>query len=212
MNSSTEADIMELAANTLISEGYTVVLQPASSALPKGLKGYSPDAIAIGKKPFLVIEVSREGQAATRISEIRSALEGNKDWELYVVLDRGKTSNPLGQESIDSIENLLKKIPIFAKDDTRAALLMCWASLEAFARAVEPSDFGRPQTPGRIVERLASLSYIVPSEAQLLRGLIDKRNAFVHGRLSVSVSRKEIDDFVELLESLARTARKPGTR
>src|SRR4051812_12341812 len=64
-----------------------------------------------------------------------------------------------------------------------AALLLCWAAFEAFARNQLQSTFARPQTPGRIVEILAGDGILTPTEADKLRLLARQRNNFIHGAL-----------------------------
>ncbi|MEJ1970396.1 MAG: hypothetical protein WDN03_17475 [Rhizomicrobium sp.] len=205
-----ESDLLELATSKLVSEGYRVLLQPDVSELPKELVPFRPDGIAIGKIPNLVIEIAREGKNGDTIKKMRQVLATNPSWELHVIFDRSDASSPLAQETLDSIEQLLGEVAEVASKDTRAALLMCWAALEALARIIEPSNFARPQTPGRIVEQLASLAYIVPSEAQFLRDRVHDRNEFVHGGLSVKVTEAEVARFVELLEDLLRATRNQG--
>jgi hypothetical protein len=206
-----EAELMQMTATTLISSGYTVLIQPSQNDLPAELKGFRPDGIAIGKKPYLAIEITSEGGLA-RTEKVKEALKDNPDWELYVVLDRGKSSEPLRGETPETIESVLDAGSKLSDQDPRAALLMCWAALEAFARLLDPSNFGRPQTPSRVVEQLASRAYIAPSEANFLREQIKKRNEFIHGQLSTVVAKAEIDKFSEILRDLIGTYRKEAAR
>jgi uncharacterized protein YutE (UPF0331/DUF86 family) len=156
----------------------------------------------------LVIEVTSEGRGLDKTERIRQAIKDNPDWQLYVILNRGKSSQPLQNESLEDIERFIKDIPRIAAVDLRAALLSCWAALEAFARHIDPADFARPQTPGRIIEQLASQSYITPSDASFLREEMKKRNDFVHGQLSITVGSSELDRFVEFLHDLIGTHRR----
>lgn len=198
----TEADLMQLTAADLASQGYSVIVQPSATELPPELKQFRPDGIAIGKKPHLVIEVTSERGGHERATKIREALRNNPEWQLYVVFNRSTASEPLALQSLESIERLADIASKVAVQDRRAGLLMCWAALEAIARLIEPQKFGRPQTPGRIVEELASPGYITPSEAASLRKLASIRNSFIHGVISVDVTQNELDEFIDVLNVL----------
>ena len=54
---------------------------------------------------------------------------------------------------------------IAAEGHIEPAMLMAWATFEALARALLTKQFGRPQTPGRLVQTLAAEGYLTPSEA-----------------------------------------------
>jgi uncharacterized protein YutE (UPF0331/DUF86 family) len=89
---------------------------------------------------------------------------------------------------------------------------MCWAHLEAISRAIHPKDFSRPQTPGRIVERLAEHGDIEPNQAEFLRSAAQKRNRFIHGELSTAVDTKEISTFIAILDQLLTSTRTRSIR
>jgi len=69
-------------------------------------------------------------------------------------------------------------------------------------RALLPRKFTRPQTPGRLVEELASVGYVTPDEADLLRRLADLRNSLIHGNLLASPRSQDLAQFVAVLKSL----------
>ena len=87
------------------------------------------------------------------------------------------------------------------------ALLISWASLEGIARKISKRQFERAQSPGRIVTILAETGRITPDDAKLLRQLIPKRNAFVHGELSTQVSIQEVERFNTILLFLVQSLR-----
>jgi uncharacterized protein YutE (UPF0331/DUF86 family) len=203
-----EADLLSFTGEQLGASGYTVVFEPPRSALPTALRDLKPDAIAIGRRPFLLIEVTREGgRSAERVHSLRRALLDAPEWQLYLVFD-SSVSKALQISMIDDIASMIEKIPLVAADDSRAALLMCWAALEALSRAIAPSNFSRPQTPSRIVEWLATEPYIAAGEAHFLRGMANKRNQFIHGQLSTSVVTADIERFVTILQALLVVAQR----
>jgi hypothetical protein len=208
-----EADLLTLAAEQFKDEGYTVVREPSANALPTALRALHPDAIAIGKHPNIVIEVVREGaQNTERVIRLKRATEEAGDWSLHLILDRGERKHGLDQVSVQTISRALATARRLVDVDTRAALLLGWASFEALVRAMEPSRFAKPQTPGRIVEALASDGVITPSEASKLRSLANTRNAVVHGSLRTQPSEADLEDFFRVLSRLQRAiARKRVT-
>ncbi|WP_158813859.1 hypothetical protein [Methylocapsa sp. S129] len=208
MQREAEADLLRFAAEELRESGYTVVLEPSPSSLPAMLKDLRPDGIAIGKKPFLFIEVTREGDRdAERIHKLQQAIRGAEDWRLHLILNREVRYAALETPRLEDIRATLGRIRRVADEDIGASLLMCWACLEALSRAIEPRSFARPQAPGRLVERLASAGHIVASEAQFLRSMIQKRNELVHGQLATIVNPEQVEQFIDLLEHLLAAQR-----
>lgn len=206
-----EATLLRSVADDLQAEGYTVIIEPTPDALPGSLKGLRPDAVAIGRDPKLVIEIAKEGrESLARVQKLREAVRAHDGWALRLIYDRSASTEQLTSLPLAAIEETLASAAAVSKQDTRASLILYWASSEAIARLIDKDEFARPQTPGRIVERLAAKAYIVPSEAEFLREMARKRNAFVHGQLSVDVTSAEIASFGELLTSLVSAARSQG--
>jgi hypothetical protein len=200
-----DTDILKLAAASLEASGYTVYLQPAPSILPKELGSLRPDAIAIGKKPNLVLELTREGRKyLERVERLQKAISGNKDWQLQLLFTGAKPSEEFDTLPLAYIGNTLDHIVSVAKEDARPALLMCWAYFEALARSLEPKSFAKPQSPGRVVEQLASMGYIGAKDADFLRSMAEKRNKFVHGQLSIIVKIEDIQRFIELIKGVIK--------
>jgi uncharacterized protein YutE (UPF0331/DUF86 family) len=69
-----------------------------------------------------------------------------------------------------------------------------------------PGRFERPQTPGRLVQVLASEGYVTPSEADKLRGLAEKRNKLVHGELRTRISEADVAQMTDILSTLKKIA------
>lgn len=203
-----ESDIIQLAARQLEAEGYAVVREPAPATLPPTLRHLHLDAIAVGKRPLLVIEVAREGGAsAERVEAIRRALANEADWKLHLILDRSDSQDRLQPEMLEAISSAIEAARSVSEVDDRAALLMSWAAFEAIARHFEPTTFARAQSPGRVVEMLASKGYLVPSEADVMRRLAQRRNKLIHGQLGMRKDIVELDDMFSILDSLVATRR-----
>src|SRR5882757_9550122 len=119
----TERDLLTLAREKLEREGYTVVLEPPSGALPAEFAQLRPDAIAVGKEPNLLIEVASGGKrSAERVQQIQRALRGRKDWQLHLVYGGAQVSDKFSALPLAEISRSIKSIGEVAKVDTRAAL------------------------------------------------------------------------------------------
>lgn len=197
-----DADILKLAATSLEADGYTVLLEPSASILPDPLKGLQPDGIAIGKKPFLVIELTREGaQSLARVQKLHDAIRGDSEWQLHLLFTGGKPSE-MDTLPLAYIKDTVHNIEGVAKEDARPALLMCWAYLEALARSLEPKSLSRPQSAIRVVEQLASLGYVGPADAAFLREMSEKRNKLAHGQLTIVVAQSEVAQFIRIIDDI----------
>jgi uncharacterized protein YutE (UPF0331/DUF86 family) len=123
----------------------------------------------------------------------------------------GKASGEVPIASLSSIEQTVANLDKLA--DARAALLLAWASLEAIARNLEPSETTRPQTPGRVVELLAAGGFVTPTQAELLRNMADIRNQVIHGNVDLQPSAGQLQELIattgELL-SLLKTQHNAG--
>lgn len=209
MPETAETLVLERLVRTLGAEGYEVYLHPNRLLIPTFLGDLSPDAIALRKDKNLVIEVSgRSQQAAQKLQELSALVQTQEGWELRVV-----SVNPANeldllqvQDAVNIRERIAEVKQIASAGHPESALLVAWATFEALARALRTKQFERAQTPGRIVQALATDGLLTPTEADLLRALAQKRNRFIHGELQVRVSAAEIKKFGAVLESMARRA------
>jgi uncharacterized protein YutE (UPF0331/DUF86 family) len=206
----TEAAVLENIVPELEAEGFEVYAHPSARLLPPFLQAYSPDAIARREDKNLAIEVLRKGSSSEKkLDKLRELLFGRRDWELRVYwISPTNTPEAISvasrkdiEQAIDTIEGLTDK-KLFAP-----ALLMAWATLEALGRASLPEKFARPQTPRRLVEVLAAEGFVTPSEADLLRQLVDVRNRLIHGGLRVKIASKDIKSFAAVLKTLLKLLR-----
>jgi len=198
-----ETEFLRSLLPSLEAEGYAVVLEPPSKILPPFLQGWQPDAIATGKAKNLVIEVVRSVAARDKkLDQMAALVRQHPDWELRVLTAPGRP-DALEPQPIEIIKSAVSEVRQLS--ETRhfpAALLMCWAALEALGRMIAADSLARPQTPARLVQVLAQEGYITPSEADLLRQLAEKRNAVIHGVLGTPVEISDIDQFACILDKL----------
>ena len=185
------------------AQGYTVVRRPAGEALPAFLKNYSPDALLLGPKPQVVVEVVRKGKPhiETRMRQLRAIIESQSDWRLEV-LYTGEEAESLPTASTHELKIALADVRRLLPGEKRGALLLLWATLEALSRRLEPGKTARPQSPGRVVELLASTGHIAPSEAPFLREAVVWRNRLVHGDLETRPSETAVSRLADIIEKL----------
>jgi uncharacterized protein YutE (UPF0331/DUF86 family) len=201
-----EAAVLENIAPQLEAEGFEVIMRPTRYRLPPFMQSYSPDAIALREDKNLAIEVLAKGTSSTKdLDKLRDLLVGHKDWELRVYwIGPSNAPKPIEPASAKDIARSIETIERLTSEGLQApALVMAWATLEALGRALL-LDKVRPQTPGRLVEVLASEGYVTPSEADRLRTVIATRNQIVHGGLQAKVSPKDVRSFLSVLNMLLK--------
>lgn len=203
----TEAEILEATARSLEEQGYDVFLRPDSSFLPPSLRLLQPDGIAIREEDKLIIQIAQEGPSdAKKVAELQSALRAEPGWKLHLVVGLLPSSSWISLVDEVDIAKVISRASNLIGVETSAALLMAWAALEALGRKRMPNEFAKPQSPGRIVERMASEGMITPSEAAFLRTMAQKRNAFIHGDLMQSIGPEEVRRFLDILHDLLQPA------
>ncbi|MBY5794390.1 hypothetical protein [Rhizobium leguminosarum] len=183
------------------AQGYRVVRRPTKSDLPAFLADYEADAVAIGPKGNIVVEVVTKGSptAQAKIRRLREILADHPDWRLEVVYGgQGERQVPIASMSaIERTVDALNKLT-----DPRASILLAWASLEAIARHLEPSETLKPQTPGRVVELLAAGGFVTPSQAETLRNLATIRNQVIHGNVDLEPSVDQLQSLITITHEL----------
>ena len=202
----TERELLEATARDLTAKGYDVVFDPSPNLLPAALSRFRPDAIALGREPKLVVEIATEGPVASaKMARLQEALAQSPEWKLHLVISRVKRTN-LSVVSDEVIAPTLDSAKKVAQIDSRAALLLGWSAFEAVSRARRPSVFSRPQSPGRIIERLAAEGVLTPTDASFFREMANARNAVIHGNLIQSVDLSQVERFLATIESLLSAA------
>jgi uncharacterized protein YutE (UPF0331/DUF86 family) len=200
-----EAEFLRNVVAQLEEEGYEVFVQPQPPILPPFLKDFRPDAIARRNGKHLVVElVQTFGSLDKTLAAMASSIRANPGWELRViVVNPTRKPNALTQQPLEAIRLAADEVSkLIATEHYRAALLMGWSTFEALARLTMPSDFARPQSPGRLVQLLAQEGYVTPTEADALRGLADKRNVLIHGNVQTEVNKADIESFADILKNL----------
>lgn len=183
--------------------GYTLLREPRQDQLPDFLRGFRPDAIAVGAKPSLVIEIlrARSGSSETKIRQIRSLFEGHDDWRLEVIYV-APDGAPIQPVSWQDIGLTLQNLKSFSGTEPKAALLMAWSTLEAVGRALEPSLASRGLPPHSLVEILISNGHVPQADGPRLRQIGSMRNALAHGQINETPTADDVRYLIGLLERM----------
>lgn len=208
-----EREALDAVERRLIEDGYRFIREPERDKLPDFMRSFRPDAIAVGKEPNLVIEViSRHPDTkvmATKLKQLQSLLEGRGDWKLEVVY-AGTPGVLPAPASLSAIRSRYEEIKALSRTDPRGGLILLLTVLEAVARLALPERAAKPLTPATTVEVLASLGYIVQSEAETLRAAGKLRNLLVHGDLSAAIPAGLLGAVVEIVDALLRHLERKG--
>src|SRR3546814_170487 len=208
----TQAALMERGAldqmePRLRNLGYALVREPSAEQLPSFLRGFRPDAIAIGRKPGLVIEVvGRPNPSAdTKLSQLRNLFTGQEDWSLVVVY---AASDKVEVEAapLADVDSALSEADRSAEQEPRSALLLAWTALAALHRARHPELASGGLAASTLLDLLVSpgdLPQVMHGELQQMARM---RNALAHGQLDL----RPTPDTVRRLVDVARSLRPPA--
>ena len=171
--------------------------------MPGFLKGFHPDAIAVGMKPSLAIEVvGGQGAAAEeKVRRLKAAFEGQDDWRLEVVY-LGPDGAPLAPASRTEVLAALRRAKALADSEPAAAFLMSWATLEAIARILQPDLASRSLAALTVVDLLVAYGHVTQEDGLKLRRLANARNRVAHGQIDAAPARDDIRDLCKLGEEL----------
>lgn len=189
------------------ARGFEVQVEPRSFAgLEDVFRYYQPDMIATKGNEKFAIEVKSKGvksnpSAEQNLERVRSLFQRHPDWKFQVVY-YGQAQDELPKLALYQLQSELQAVDNIGSVDTRLALIKLWSLAEALVRHIYPDHTQRPQSPGRLVELLAGRGDILPGQAAQLREMAAKRNKFVHGDLTVSVTAQEVADMKAILSGL----------
>jgi hypothetical protein len=187
-----------------VEQGYNVVRSPSQDQLPSFLRGFRPDAIAIGQSPSLVIEVVRKRSDAgdSQIHRLNGLFGNRPDWRLEVVY-LSQDEDKLAQVGRSQIREAIKQARLVCGINPRPGLLWAWSTLEAITRELEPELAARQLMGLSMVDVLVSNGHISQIEGKNLRELARMRNMLAHGQVDSEPEAAEIGFLLDLLENLA---------
>lgn len=202
-----EPEALDLIANELEREGYEVIRQPRGDFLPAFLQDVRPDAIAIKRKPNLIIEVIRKGQVDTaeKVNFLEGIVAEHPDWKLKVVYY--KSHNPkFSPLDTKVLEEVVQRVEKLIDIDLAASFLLAWSLIEAQARVRLSEGHSRPMAPRSVVNALVSEGAISQDEGARLFKLADMRNQLAHGQLDLAISDNDTRDVLDIAKELQKCA------
>jgi uncharacterized protein YutE (UPF0331/DUF86 family) len=193
--------------------GYAVYQSPSSELLPTFMKGYRPDAIALGEGKNVAIEVKlqRRRDVEDRLRSISERFEGQAEWEFKIVYanEEALSEDVSGVSAIEEIAVQLSEAEALANaKHERAGFILAWAALEAVSMSSREvnSDGLKMRAPRQVLEMLERLGRITFEEAMALRRLVGIRNAVVHGDYTREVKKSDVDEVVKAARSAMMAA------
>ena len=198
-----ESALADQVAQRYRARGFEVFRNPEKNLLPEELDGIRPDLIAFRGSDKILIEIAvGRPEDFERAKKIRSLLKGRTDWK-FVLYTASREDSQLDLHSIDKdslFESINAAKSLLDGGFYVQALLQCWSVLEGLARYIDGDTFRRPQSPLRVVEKLAHAGEITPSDARFLRSLVQTRNRYVHGDRYDAIDKLSVQKFIDLLE------------
>lgn len=200
-----ERAVLEALIPSLEAKGYQVFIQPSRSILPPFMEGYRPDAVALKQGDNIAIEVSSPVRASDeKLLNLKARFQGQKDWSFQIYYAPPQHVEPSIKapakgnvlDIVDAASSLMDEaggIP---------SLLTAWAAFEGASRLLLPDQLLRAQTPGRLVETLASQGYVTPDEADVLRRCAQLRNRVAHGDFNASLDRGDVTKLISIIKDL----------
>lgn len=205
--SESEKRILDLLRPGYIDQGFTFIEYPSPAELPAFMRGYQPDALALGSEKSIAIEVKtgRSQEAVTeRLRSIRDRFSGQPEWEFRVVYADEYPLQPVFASTKDQINSQIAEAELLlSQDHASASLVLGWAAIEAIARTIEPDFPSRGvATMTRALELLEHLGRLHYEDAERLRRILPLRAKIVHGDFQTRVTREDVEPVLRA----ARTA------
>lgn len=190
----------------LAAKGYRVIREPGAGDLPDFLAGRRPDAIAVGRKPCLVIEVFRkDGPTALKeVRDLRALLKGQDDWDLKVYYF--SSMEPMLEPVSDAAAcDAVAAARSVVETEPRAALLFAWSILEATARLTISAANPRPLNPNALVNLLVGEGYVDQDTGSELFRLAKVRSRVAHGQIDIAPKAEEVRFLLAVAEDVSGT-------
>jgi hypothetical protein len=185
-----EIDFVTEVADRYRDEGYQVLRDPPSSRLPRELRAFQPDLLAMKGHERVVVEIKKASEALEldELSKLKRSVEGIPGWRLDVVWfgDAGaRLAKPRHPLSNAEIKGRIEETPT---GKSRLAqefeLMVLWACLEAAIRnrlMAAGEEERSPVPPSSLVRKAISFGVLSQNELSFLDDLARTRNQVAHG-------------------------------
>ena len=188
----------------LAAKGYRMIRSPGVRDLPPFLAGRRPDAIAVGRKPCLLIEVfGKDGPAALKkVKDLRSLLKGQEDWDLnvYYFSSMEPAVAPVSEATAAGAAAAARNV---VETEPRAALLFAWSILEAAARVRMDAANHRPLNPHVLVNLLVGEGYVDQDTGARLFRMAKVRSQVAHGQIDIAPRAEDVHFLLAVAEDVS---------
>ena len=211
-----EGDVLERLRRQYERNGYTFMSQPRGTSIPTFLKGYTPDAIAIGAQEKVIIEVKSTERSASQSSVIRflaSEVPKHQGWRFDLVIAEKDMKFEDGKAEPDKeqlAEELSSVRDAAQSGELNVALVLGWALLEAVTRRLvlnQKAGESKRYLPRTIIETLVSEGFADDETGERLSQLASTRNRLVHGFTKLELVKEEIDFLLQFIAALMQELR-----
>lgn len=195
------------------SIGYQFFAHPVAEMVPPFLGSYVPDAIAIGPKDKLIIEVkSRAHREQDRaLNDIAKKVGEFPEWKFLVFFDSEASQEDAGVVTEVQLRDQINRVrTLMNTEDQDLAFIVAWATLEAALRLLrvrQARSTPRYTSPNQLVETLATEGLVDTNIARRLRDLVKQRNAIVHGEPTSEVERVNVFLLMQIIENVVELIR-----
>lgn len=193
----TEGRVLALLRDGYEADGFSFIEHPDGTDLPPFMRGYRPDALALGKDKSIAIEVKlrRDAAAEKNLRAISERFKGQSLWEFRVVYGDEVEDEPIWAPTPEQIQaHIVEAEALLAQNHPRAALVLGWAAIEAIARTLSPDFPSRgSRTMRQAVELLEHLGRLRFRQAQELRRLSPLRAKVVHGDFRTTITTADVE-------------------
>jgi hypothetical protein len=213
---SQEIDFLTEVAERYRGEGYQVLREPPSSKLPRELRAFQPDLLAMKGKQRVVVEIKRASRPLEleELKKLKRSVEALPGWRLDVVWLGDKTARTSGARqplSNGEIRNRVDEIPVGKSRQAQELELMAlWAYFEAAIRnrlAAVGEDEPSPIPPSSLVRKAISFGLLPQRELAFLDDLAHTRNQVAHGfkvRKQLSKALKQLRKLITKMVAAPR--------
>ncbi len=203
----THSDVFQRLRHALEARGMTFHINPPREIVPAFLRGFQPDAMAVGPEGGVIIAVkSRKNSLPGQpLAEIARIVSGQKGWEFRLIyLNPSMDEMPLiAKPTPEQLQGTFSEIEVLMESGhSVVAFLIAWAALESLARLARGDGGTRNVSSLQAIQILAEEGYLENEAAGGLRDMVRLRNAVVHGDLSVDVPAGQVESLLEQLRTI----------
>ncbi|PPR19567.1 MAG: hypothetical protein CFH40_02255 [Alphaproteobacteria bacterium MarineAlpha10_Bin3] len=221
-----ESEILKTAADGYRDRGYQVKILPDRDDLPRFLKMFAPDLLAVSADDRVVVEVMLSGSApkGKSLTALAVAVQNERDWRLEVIysdeLAEERTRKPGRNVRRQDISNKLREVDSLLRENRNdTALLLLAASIEGTLRLVGKfEDIRIDDRDSPIAVLKISLAHGILSEKQFetFKEILIFRNMVAHGiRMEVKNSvflKRAVVLCLDVLSDLSRQQKQGAVR